>query len=332
MPNRLSIFNFKNRDPLTAIILFAVLVVVLEGAFRFLPENEMIRTFQQARTGPAEAPDVQIIGASIARSGIVADEFNRNLESETQVYNGAIPATGPEFAYFLLRRQIEAGKRPNTLLCTYPPHTFGSLRIPLLVNFCDWGDLREIAATGMRPFDTVYGVLSKLSYTLRNREYIAGQLLRKKRATFTASTLPPGAASDASAPKMFAPRFPAENLHPMYRKPFEVHPFNRHFLEKFLTLARENNIKVFWTTMPVLPVVYESRKPLNFDDAYYAMLDDLVARHGVELLQKEFLLFSEAEFQDYTHFNQAGAQKLSRFLAEKLHAARKLSASNGQLP
>jgi len=324
MRNLLSIFNFRNRDPLAAIILFVGLVMALEAALSFLPQNSLIHSFRVSRVSPGPPADVQIMGDSVARDGIIAGHLAQALPPEKVVYNHSIAATGPEFPYFVLRRDIEAGKVPQTLIYAPSPHTFASLRIPLLIGaFCDWREILEIISTGKEPFELIYGVFCKFSYTLRHREQI-GELLKGRKP---GTEIPAGAVSksELSPPPPTGTRFPKDKVHPMYRQKFEVQDFNDVFFQKFLALARKHNIKVYWVTMPVLPVVHDSRQSFGFDAAYYEFLNELRQRHGVEILQGEFLLFEEKEFYDYTHLNKAGAERFTQMLGEKLAAAEKVS-------
>jgi hypothetical protein len=290
MPSHSSIFNFKNCDPLKAILLFAALVVMVETSLSFLPQNSLIQSFRDSRVSPGPTPDVQVMGDSVAQGGIIAEQLAQALPDGKIVHNRAIAATGPEFPYFILQRQIAAGKIPKVLICAPSPHTFASLRIPSLVGaFCEWREIMEVARTGQQPFEIIYGVLCKLSYTLRHREEMAD--------------------------------FPKEKIHSMYRKPFSVQKFNAILFEKFLTLAQVHQIKVYWATMPALSVVQESRQQFGFEADYEHFLDKLHYQYGVEFLQKEFLIFNDVEFKDYTHLNQAGAEHFTRMLGGKLAAA-----------
>lgn len=319
MPSHSSIFNFKNCDPLKAILLFAALVVMVETSLSFLPQNSLIQSFRDSRVSPGPTPDVQVMGDSVAQGGIIAEQLAQALPDGKIVHNRAIAATGPEFPYFILQRQIAAGKIPKVLICAPSPHTFASLRIPSLVGaFCDWREIMEVARTGQQPFEIIYGVLCKLSYTLRHREEMADLFKGRKQSAETTTT---PTVSAKPIPAKPASHFPKEKIHSMYRKPFSVQKFNAILFEKFLTLAQVHQIKVYWATMPALSVVQESRQQFGFEADYEHFLDKLHYQYGVEFLQKEFLIFNDVEFKDYTHLNQAGAEHFTRMLGGKLAAA-----------
>jgi hypothetical protein len=128
---------------------------------------------------------------------------------------------------------------------------------------------------------------------------------------------------DADADAIASPNKPVKHytvadLHPMYKKRFEVQRFNRLFLEKFLLLAQEHHIPVYWVTMPVLPAVYESRRQFQFEQNYHAFLNDLQVRYDVRLLQTEFMVLGDENFRDSTHLNRAAAEHFTALLGRKL--------------
>jgi hypothetical protein len=303
MRNLLFIFSFKNRNPLTAIFLFVIAVVILEIAFSFRPPNTLMQSLRTNRVATGSVPDWEIMGDSVAQGGIIATQLAGYLSDDQSVTNFAIASTGPEFPYFLLNRQIAAGKAPKKIIYAPSPHTFASKRIAILVGgFCNWREIFEIASSGVQPCEVVYGVLCKVSYTLRHREELK-ELFKTKKAPAT---------------KLETPRYPASRLKPMYKKPFTVEQFNGLFFLKFLTLAQEHNIPIYWVTMPVLPVVSESRKPFNFETDYYRFVDDLEKQFDVRDLQKKFILFGETDFIDYIHLNSVAAERFTEMLGAKL--------------
>lgn len=315
MRNRSSIFNFKRRDPVTAVLIFIALVIVVETLLALLPQNKLVREFR-AQVVPAKSPDWQIMGDSAAQSGIIATQLAESLPPNQFVYNVALAGTGPEFPYFILKRQIAAGKAPKAVIYAPSPHTLASKRVPVLVGgFCCWGEILEIAKTRLEPCDVVYGILCKMSYSLRYREQLAGLLKGRPPSGTDNPDAPADALPTASKPTK---HYTVEKLHPMYKKPFEVREFNRVLLEKFLHLANEHDIPVYWVTMPVIPAVYESRKRFNFEGAYYGFLADLQQRYGIRFLHKEFTILDDDSFKDSTHLNQPAARQFSKLLGKEL--------------
>lgn len=310
MPNPSSTSSSKAERARRALLISAVFIVILETALAFLPENKLVKTFR-ADSMPAHGPDWQIMGDSVAKGGILPAQVMAGLAPDVLVHNGAIAGTGPEFAYFILKRQIALGKAPKAIIYAPSPHTFSSQRIALLVGgYARWGEIASIAGLGVNTPEVAYGLLCKLSYTLRYREQL-GSLLRGRRLDAEEQET---SASGETQPKHFT----VATIHPMYKKPFEVAAINRALLEKFLELTEKNHIPVYWFTMPVMPAVAEGRAPHHFDSDYSAFLADLKQRHNVHILQSEFLVWDEDYFRDMTHLNSTGAKRLSKLLGEKI--------------
>ncbi len=310
MPNPSSTSSSKTERARRALLLAATLIVLLETAFAFLPENKLVITFR-ADSIPAQGPDWQIMGDSVAKGGILPAQVMAALPPGTLVHNAAVAGTGPEFAYFILQRQIALGKAPKAILYAPSPHTFSSERVALLVGgYARWGEIATIASLGNEIPEVAYGVLCKFSYTLRYREQLGGLIKGHRLDAEEQGNAPTG--------EQRARHYTVATIHPMYKKPFKVADFNRALLEKFLGLATENHIPVYWFTMPVMPAVEEGRAPHHFNDDYTAFLADLKQRHSVQILQSDFQVWDETNFHDMTHLNSTGAIRLSKLLGEKL--------------
>jgi hypothetical protein len=319
MPNRSSIFNFDRRDPLLALVVFIAAVIVLETCFAFIPDNRLVRAFHE-RELPPVSPDWQVMGDSVAQGGIIEGELSACLR-HSFVHNAALAGTGPEFSYFILKRELAEGKAPRAILYAPSPHTFDTRRVALLVGgYARWGEIREVFQSRREVCEVIYGVLCKLSYTLRSREPL-GRMLRGKHTpqenevNLDAVTNQPGAADQP------VQHFTVEGLRQRYKnpfKPFTVLPFNSYFLEKFLELAAAHHIPVYWVTMPVNQAVLDGRKPFRFSEDYYAYLADLQSRHRLVLLQKTFPVFDDELFNDCIHLNGRGAKRFTHLLAQNL--------------
>ncbi len=302
MPNLSSIFSFKRENPLAGLLLFAVLVVVIETTLALLPSHTLVTAIGDIGL-PKKSPDWQVMGDSVAQGGIVAPQLAAALGEGVEVHNLAIAATGPEFPYFLLKRELTAGVQPKAILYSPSPHTFGTRRIALLVGaYATWPEIAEIARAGIEPFEVLYGVGCKLSYSLRHREQLS-ELLKGRSA-------PEGivaAVEKSGVSPNPAGRFPAKNLHPMFKKPFTQNAFNRFFFRKFLSEAGAHKIPVYWVSVPVLEVIRDARKPLHFEEDYQRFLAGVREEFGVRLLIPASIVMQPQEFKDYSHLNAHGA-------------------------
>jgi hypothetical protein len=316
MPSPSSIFSFDRRNPVLAILIAAALVMVVEASLSGLPDNPVVKRFH-ADDLPPFHPDWQVMGDSVSRSGIDTNVLATAL-GDPLVFNAAIPATGPSFSYFILKRDLAAGRAPKAILYAPSPHTFASRHVALVVGgFCTWREIGEVLLTGLKTTETLYGILCKVSFTLRNREELGSWL---KTGAEEQVTDPPAATRHPPGH-----HYATNEILPVLRQPFTVRPFNQLMLENFLQLAKDNHIPVYWATMPVLPAVAEGRKPFNFDADYEAFLADLQVRFGVIMVQRDFLVYDDADFADSIHLNPAGAAQFTRYLGDQLAARAKLA-------
>ncbi len=314
MPNPSSIFSFKRSNPLAGFVLFVLLVLVIETVLAFMPQNSLITAIGRIPM-PAKSPDFQIMGDSVAQGGIIASQLSDELGGAS-VANLAVAATGPEFPYFLLKRQLAAGIAPKEIIYSPSPHTFGTRRIALLIGaYASWPEVAEIAVARIEPFEVMYGVLCKLSFSLRNREQLSELFKGRKAPEGFQQAAPKPATATANAD-----RFPAKNLHPMFKQSFKVMDFNGHFHRKFLATAAANGIKVNWVSVPSLEVVREARKPLDYDARYQAFLRSVRDEFSVRLLMPESTLMEPRFFKDYSHLNSEGAAVFTKTVGAALKA------------
>jgi len=307
----------------------AAIVVALELVLAFVPENVMIRTMRwmRARLDREIAADVQLHGDSVAQGALLASEIEMSLPAGKRVINAALQGSGPEFTYFLLRRQIENGQVPGAIVLAHSPHTFVTERTGVLVGaFLGWSEIPEVFAHGRHFFDALYGVLCKLSFTLRHRDELS-DLAKGRRAAVASwnDPLPTEAwvrqvGEEAEAKWEREGKRPPGELHPVYLRRFEVDPGVHALLGRLLALAKARDVRVYWLTLPEHEAVAAARDTLGFAPAYYAFVDSLAARGEITLLQREFEVLPATEFGDYTHLRLRAALRLSREVGEKLRA------------
>lgn len=316
MRNPSSIFSFSRENPLAGLLLFAIAVLIIETALAFLPQNALITALGTNRL-PDRSPDWQIMGDSVAEGGIPANQLAEKLPSGTSVANVALSASGPEFPYFILKREIASGTVPKAIIYAPSPHTFGTKRIALLAGaYATWPEITEIATAGIDPFEVLYGVICKLSASLRHREHLAA--LMKGRRMAPDGERPAATESGPPESKNNAPSFTLDRVHPMYRKRFDITPFNLHFARKFLAEAKARDIPIYWVVMPVLEVIHEVRKPYQFDENYTRFLNDIQGQYGVTLIIPRGEVLPPENFMDYAHLNPRGAALFTQKLAEQL--------------
>ena len=319
MPSPSSTFSFKRDNPLAGLLLFVLTVIVIEIGLSFLPRNALLSILDQFHT-PEKSPDWQIMGDSVAAGGIRHQKLAAMLSPQTTVVNAALSASGPEFPYFILQRELAAGVAPRAILYAPSPHTFGTKRVALLVGgFATWPEIGEVAASGIEPLEVLYGIACKLSYTLRQRGEIA-DFLKGHRPTAPAES---SAEADAAPAKEDKERtLTRESVDSIPRTGFTTTAFNLHFLHQFLHEAAVHKIPVYWVSMPTLTIVNEVRAPFHFEDDYQRFLTANQEHYGATLLLPHSTALPPKNFKDNLHLTPATSERFTETLGQMIQQIR----------
>jgi len=301
----------------------------IEGVLSFAPSGYMVNTLRARLTEivTREAAPIQIMGDSVS-AGIRASVISEQLESpSTTVSNYSLPGTSPLFAYCTLQRQLAAGKIPRVII--YAPHP-AHLGAPMVERFLGrFATAREAweFAQHARIGDTLFGALTRVSYTLRYREELYGVLTQGDSEFFRTMKKPVDsvAASQQEFPEPPEPSareaFRAEDLPPMLFKPFMAQRDNARYIDAFCDLADAHGIIVLWVTVPCIPAFQERWANGPDQAAYYAYLDGLAQRHlNLAILHREIEAWPDRYFGDARHLNRPGAWKFSQHLGVELAA------------
>ena len=305
-------------------------IVLVEGALAFVPENTMIRTFRwmKALITAQPAPDIQLHGDSVAQGGLLAGEVMSQLPESTTVFNAAMQGTGPEFTFYLLQRQLRSGRAPRAIVLAHSPHTYVTERMGILSGaFLDARDLPDAQLRGEHFFDTLYGVLCRMSFTLRHREEIASIVKGKRKALDewneplpTAEFVVEDLASDPTTAEERRRR-PPSPVHDVFRRRFTPDAGERRYLARTLALAKSRGITVYWLTMPEHPTVASIRDSIGFTREYEHFVDSLAARREVVALRLSHPVWPAEDFADHSHLVFESSQRVSRELGRLLAAS-----------
>ena len=304
------------------------ILVAIELVLAFVPENTMLRTMHWMRALLAKRPaaDVQIQGDSVAQGALLAGEIEKQLPPGTTVWNASIQGSGPEFTYFLLKKQIAQGHVPKAIVIAHSPHTLVTERTAILVGgFLGWTEIPEAMVESHHFFDALQGVLSKLSFTLRHREEIADWVKGRRPPEAWDAPIPTEKwvlDSGAKSEEKWAHegKGPLGPIHPVYLQPFVVDKGEHEFLALTFALAKAHGVRVYWLTLPEHEAVAAARAPYHFARDYYTFEDSLAARGDVTLLKRDFEVLPASDFSDYTHLRLPAALRLSREVGKDLAA------------
>lgn len=304
------------------------IVIAVELALAFVPENTMIRTMRWMRHLLATRPaaDVQIHGDSVAQGAFFASEIEKELPPGTKVWNAALQGSGPEFTYFLLKGQIASGHVPKAIVISPSPHTLVTERTAVMVGgFLGWSEIPEAMVASHHFFDALQGVLCKLSFTLRHRDELSDLAKGRRMAQPWNAPIPTeewrrnnGREYEASQSATRESTVAAPPIHPVYQLPFVVDRGEHEFLARTIALAKAHHIRVFWFALPEHEAIAAVRGPLGFAPAVYAFVDSLAARGDVEVLRRDFEVLPASDFNDYTHLRLPAGLELSRELGKEL--------------
>lgn len=305
-------------------VLIEVLLTLL------LPEGLMTNTLHkhldEIVTLPA-AP-IQIMGDSVSAALNAAVIAETAQLPEKSVSNYSLPGTSPLFAYFVLKRQIAAGKVPNTIIYAPHPANLGSPMVDrFLGRYVNGSEFLEFARAGVPLSELLFGAACRFSYTVRYREEMQTVVTQGKLDFFQTMSMPVKSVVDAQVrpepipqrPTSGIHQFTEENLPPQLRQVFTVDEINAHFIDRFCQLAREHGIEILWVSMPGPRVLDDTKQDRVQREKYYEFLAKLEEKHpNIHLLYPEVDIAPDEQFADVWHLNKYGAYLFSNKLGTRL--------------
>ena len=325
---------------LTPLWLFLVGVLFIESALRLLPEGFMTRTLQhraeEIRYLPATP--IQLMGDSVS-SAIRAAQLEQSLGAGPghEVSNYSLPGTSPMFNYFVLRRQLNAGEAPRTIVFAPHPCTWRDPFVDrFLARFADPKEAAILLRDGVKFSDWFYGVLCRASYTLRYREEFYLALTQGERGFFQTWHKPVTSVQNTRAkisPDELAPIAPAPShidpaqLPPTLTTAITIHPYNEFYFDRLCALAATQGIQIIWLTLPEAQVFRDQFPGPARTAAYAPFVQRMQARHAnLHPLSTEIPVLPDNHYQDPWHLNRYGAwvfsQQAGRQLADRLASLR----------
>jgi hypothetical protein len=309
-------------------------VLLVEGGLRLLPAGYTIRSVNERMRDilSLPAPRVQIMGDSVAASGINA----ANLADAAGLPPGtadnySLPGTSPMFAYFTLRRELDAGRTPGRIL--FAPHP-ANLESPMIDRFIGrfgtMSECAELLREGAPPPDWLFGAACRLSVAMRNREEFRVAVTEGNFGFFQ-TLFKPAPSLLGSRVKYVSPPIPPPPLNwppadypPQLTAAFFVDALNARYIDKFCDLAAEHGIEVEWVTVPVIAAFKDRAMSGGGEAKYEAYLQGFVARHrNVTLLRPQLEVYPDNCFSDPWHLNVYGAVRFTNELGAEMKKAAK---------
>ena len=300
----------------------------------FMDYNDLSWAFTRAQveTRPAQA-GILCLGDSRVKYALVPQVIEAATGRKS--FNLAITAGRAPTTYYLLRKALDAGARPTAIVVDFDDKLL--CEAPISPDSpAPWAELldrREAWELGrmLQEPDFAPGImLQQVVPTLKNRQQLrnlALQLLRGRGPGFTEThqtalrnwTMNRGAQVNTKRtfkvpPAPPPPPVPVEGT-------WVPNPQNTLFIERFLTLADERKIPVFWLLTPRCPTVQTWRDWYGGEGRYEQFVASFLERHPtLTILDARHSGYQDDVFVDTVLLDRDGAATLSADVALNLNA------------
>ena len=289
---------------------------------------------EQAAGREARTARVLCFGDSLMKHGLLPDVLGPRLG--TTVTNLSATAAQAPTSFYLLKRSLDAGARPEAIIVDFMPDLLaGGLpdaarQWPELLTFAE---TVELARSGR---DFTFLVRTTIDRGIRSRRSrpeiragvssaLRGEVNPIRVTNLTLSrnwTLHGGAQFSQDNPGFDGQATSNAHDRPMSDR-FWCNGVNRDYLDKFFNLARSRGIPVYWVLPPASPALQLRREAGGGDASYTAFVRDVVSRHpGAVVLDARQSGFDHTRFVDPIHLSGKGAIALSTAVADAISSRR----------
>jgi hypothetical protein len=282
-------------------------------------------------SGAALGCEVLFFGDSQMKMGVSPQVIA--ARAGRRAYNLALVGSPPPVAYFLLRRALDAGARPNAV--------FINTKANIISTDLNW-HLRNLPEA-LSPRDAFELSRSTKDYSLFARISVAGVLASYRsrddiRASVVAA-LGGGSASNRSTVVAFRRNWRvnrgaminaerhwtglSDNEKAVFAPDkWTVDPLNASYIRKFFRLAASRRIKAYWLIPPIAPELQAMREARGLDAQFSRWVNSVRERHSnVVVLDARRSEFSHEVFSDTGHLDYRGASALSAGIADEIRDA-----------
>lgn len=304
-----------------------VLVLIAEGWIARHPTLGLTAIqweYRQSRAiagGDVNDCPILTFGDSMMKLGLAPAELK--AATGRRAYNFAMTAAQPPAAYYLLRRALRAGARPEAVVLECFPNLLANDpgynldHWPLLLDDGELVDLAEAAGRrgdagpllARRWLPSVLGAFAirrRIAAAITGGRDIEVEGLLIGTRNWTANRGYQANSAPEPPPDLNLWQFG-------YFRHRHVHPTNRHYIHKFLQLAEDHGIAVFWLLPPYQPELQLACERSGFDRFHEGFVRAILERHPqVRVIDGRHAGYDPAAFQDPHHLIVPGAQVLSR--------------------
>ena len=243
------------------------------------------------------------------------------------VLNGPAPAS-----FFLLRRALAAGARPEAIVVDFAEGILADgpsspTRPYPWADLLDLGEALELAWTARDPDLLARTLVGRLLPSVRGRREVRARVRGALRGEPDAQRLAVQAylrnwsrngGGQAQPRESFAePAPPPPGLR--RASTWRPHPVHALYLHRFLALAGRHRIRVYWLLPPYPPVIQAHVEARGDDRPYAALARALLARFPeLTVVDARHAGYERTAFWDSLHLDHDGAAALSAALAHLL--------------
>ncbi|WP_435010141.1 hypothetical protein P12x_001370 [Tundrisphaera lichenicola] len=278
---------------------------------------------------PREGANCEIacLGDSLVKIGVIPEVIRAKTGKSS--YNFAMAQAPAPATYFLLRRLLESGGHPSTIVVDFKPSILtGSPKLSLR----PWQEvltLRESLELGRDSGKETLAIeillgraLASMRYRLEIREAIVAAFRGNPGPTEQTNRLAlrnwgTNRGAHLNSPRTGFDGQVSDELHGKLRSDdWRCHKLNALYIKKLFALAESRGIEVFWVMPPLAPALQARRERSGSDAAYVALARSMQARYpNLTLVDSRGAGYEDAVFADHTHLNGRGAMSFSHELA-----------------
>jgi hypothetical protein len=288
-----------------------------------------------AEAARTEAPGSELLclGDSLIKHGLVPSVIETESRRRTRNLSAARAPT--LLTYFLLRRALDAGARPDAVIINAKPAVliggpeFNARYFQEVLTLREWFELFQITRKSSLMISMLAGrLLPSLRCRIEIRSIVLSALRGEtdrvhdmNRTLWRNWTVNRGA-NIANFDSRYEEKVTPEVARRMQTDIFHVDRMNAEAIERLLRLAGDRNIPVFWLLTPLTPGLQAFRDESGSEAAYERFVRSSQARHprSLTVLDARRAAYPPSFFVDSTHLNGRGAIALSRAVATALEA------------
>jgi hypothetical protein len=286
----------------------------------------------RAASAGAKGSEILCFGDSLVKLSVIPSVVGERTGK--RAYNLALSGSQATTSYFLLKRALDSGSRPEAVVVDFNPPL---LRVGPRHILTRWGAVidplqaAELAwwARDAQLFGEV--ALGEALTSIRNKSSIRASIMDALAGRKSINPTWNGMAirnwEKNGGAQLMVGSAAVRNLTPLdvrglregYYPEWKCHPANEAGIDRFLDLASRNGIRVFWLLAPLIPALHEEIGRSGIDAQHEEFARSWQAKYpDLVVLDARRKVTEIDAFWDPQHLSIAGASAFSRTLGDVL--------------